>query len=189
VSCEEGARTAIAAGIDSIEHGLFLDDGIVQAMKDKGVFLVPTLWLYRRLVELGEKGEIPEWKAKRAASVVPRHLESFQRALRAGVKIATGTDSGEVYTPIGESLLHEMETLYGAGMSAMEVIISATSRAAELLRMTADLGTVQPGKVADLLILDGDPLTDIKAVYRTWMVFKEGRLVYRMDEKAGRPVH
>jgi imidazolonepropionase-like amidohydrolase len=179
VSCEEGARNAIAAGVDSIEHGLFLDEQIVQDMKVKGIFYVPTLYLYVRLVDQGAKGLIPEWKYKRAQSVVARHEESFHLAMKAGVKIAAGTDAGMPYTPLGETFFCELETMHQQGMDTMGVIVSATRRAAELLRMTNDLGSLEAGKLGDVLVIDGDPLANISDIRKTWMVFKEGQLVYK----------
>lgn len=178
VSCAEGARNCLEAGVDSIEHGLFLEEDIVQEMADKGVFLVPTLWLYRRLVEIGERGEIPEWKYQRARGVVGRHTRSFELALEAGVKIAAGTDAGMPYTPVGASLHNEMLVMHEIGMSPMDVIVSATRRAAECLRLDDELGTIQPGKLADILIVDGDPLSNLGDTRQTWKVFKEGKLVH-----------
>ncbi len=179
VSCAEGARNCIAAGMDSIEHGLFLEQDTVRDMKDRGVFLVPTLGVYRRLVERGEKGLVPDFMYQRALKAVVRHTQSFRMALKAGVKIVAGTDSGQYWNPMGESLLTELEIMSQEGMAPMDVVISATNRAAELLRLSGDLGTIEAGKLADLLIVDGDPLSNISEIRKTWMVFKEGRVVFK----------
>lgn len=178
VSCAEGARTALKAGVDSVEHGLFLEEDIVADMAERGVFLIPTLWLYTRLVEEGEQGRMPQWKYERAKGVVPLHARSFQIAMEAGVKIAAGSDAGSSYTPLGESLFHELEYMHALGMSRTEVLVSATRRAAECLRFDKTLGTVEVGKTADLLILDGDPTKNISDIRKTWHVYKEGRLVH-----------
>ena len=179
VSCAQGARNCIVAGIDSIEHGLFLEEDIVRDMKEKGIFLVPTLGAYLKLVEKGEKGGVPEYMYKKACQAVDAHKRSFQMAMRGGVKIATGTDSGGSWYPMGESLLYEMEIMNQYGMPSMEVLIAATSRAAQCLRVTDDLGTLEPGKIADILIVDGDPLTNVSDLRNTWMVLKEGRIVFQ----------
>jgi imidazolonepropionase-like amidohydrolase len=178
VSCAQAARNCIEAGVDSIEHGLMLEEDNIEAMVEKGLFLVPTLGVYRRLIERGEKGLVPEFMYTKALQVAERHAQSFHMALAAGVKIAAGTDSGADWYPGGDSLLFELEVMHEEGMSAKETLVSATCRAAECLRMTEDLGTLEPGKLADVLIVDGDPLADISDIRKTWMVFKEGRMVF-----------
>ncbi len=178
VSCAEGARNCIAAGIDSIEHGIFLEEDIVREMKEKDIFLVPTLAVYRRLVERGEKGEVPDYMYQKAVQVVARHAQSFRMALAAGVKITAGTDSGQYWFPMGESLLQELEIMNQEGMTPMHVLMSATSRAAECLRLSETVGALEVGKLADMLVVDGDPLTRISDLRQTWAVFKEGRMVY-----------
>ncbi len=179
VSCAAGARNCLAAGVDSIEHGLMLEDDIVQEMKKRGTFLVPTLGVYQVLVKRGEQGLVPDFMYKKALQVVDKHAQSFRMALAAGVKIAAGTDSGAGWYPAGESLLFELEIMHKEGMAPMDVLISATRRAAECLHMEQDLGTVEPGKLADLLIVDGDPLAKMSDVRNTWLVMKEGRVVFR----------
>ncbi len=176
VSCAGAARNCIAAGMDSIEHGMLLEQDVVDAMADKGIFLVPTLSVYHRLV--GQKGNVPDYLVEKAKAIVEAHGRSFQMAMKAGVKIATGTDSGGYWFPVGESLLWEMELMNGLGMSAMETVISATRRAAECLRMDGDIGTLEPGKFADILIVDGDPLANMSAIRNTWLVMKEGQTVF-----------
>lgn len=178
VSCAQAARNCLAAGMDSIEHGLFLEEDILKEMREKGIFLTPTLGVYHRLVQRGEKGEVPEYMYRKALQVVEGHRKSFHMALEAGVKIVAGTDSGAAWYPSGESLLYELEVMNEEGMVPMEVIKSATSRAAECLHMEDELGTVEPGKLADLLIVDGDPLESIGDLRNTWMAFKEGAVVF-----------
>ena len=179
VSCAEGARLCIEAGVDSIEHGLMLDEDNIRQMKEKGLFLVPTLSVYHKLVERGEKKQVPDFMYRKALQVVKQHAESFRMALGAGVKIAAGTDSGGYWYDMGESLLWELEIMNKEGMSPMECLKSATSRAAECLRMTDSLGTLEAGKLADVLIVDGDPLSNMSEIRKTWMVFKEGRVVFK----------
>jgi imidazolonepropionase-like amidohydrolase len=156
-----------------------LDEDNIQQMKDKGIFLVPTLGVYPKLVERGEKKLVPEFMYRKALQVVERHAKSFRMALAAGVKIAAGTDSGGYWYDMGESLLWELEIMHKEGMAPIECLKSATSRAAECLRMTDSLGTLESGKLGDVLILDGDPVANISAIRNTWMVLKEGRVVFK----------
>jgi imidazolonepropionase-like amidohydrolase len=177
VSCAAGAKNSVAAGVDSITHGIFLDDESVQAMKEKGVFLVPTLSVYHSLVQQESTGVVPEHMWRKAKQMIDAHGESFKLALKAGVKIAAGTDSGFDWNPMGENLHFEFEIMNRLGMAPMDVIVSATSGAAECLRMTKDIGTVEVGKLADLVVLDGDPLANISNIRKIRAVYKEGRLV------------
>jgi imidazolonepropionase-like amidohydrolase len=179
ISGAQGARNCIAAGVDSFTHGLFLEEDVVRDMKAQGVFLVPTLSAYTRLLELGKKREMPEYVYQKAQLAVASHKRSFQMALAAGVKIAAGTDSGHSHYPIGESIFSELEIMNEYGMAPMDVLMSATSRAAELLRLTDDLGTLEAGKLADILIVEGDPVAKTSEIRKTWMVFKEGRVVFK----------
>jgi len=183
VSCAEGARLCIEAGVDSIEHGTMLDEDNIRQMKEKGIFLVPTLGVYRKIIERGEKKQVPEFLYQKALQVVQRHAQSFRMALAAGVKIAAGADSGSYWYDMGESLLWELEIMNKEGMSPMECLKSATSRAAECLRMTDSLGTLEAGKLADVLIVEGDPLANMGEIRKTWMVLKEGRVVFEKDAR------
>ncbi len=174
----DGARMCVEVGINSIEHGIGLDEEAVHGMRERGVFLVPTLGTYRRLVELGEQGKVPEHMYRKSRMAVERHARGFRLAIEAGVKIAAGTDSGYEWYPAGESLLGELEMMNGEGLSPMRTLMAATSKAAECLRQEADLGTLESGKLADVLIVDGDPLADLRALRNTWLVLKEGREVF-----------
>lgn len=185
VSGGQSARNCIAAGVDSFTHGLFLEEDIVRDMKERGIFLVPTLGTYQRLLDLAAKGELPAHVYPKAQVAVARHKQSFQMALAAGVKIAVGTDSGPPHSPIGDSLPSELEIMNQYGMAPMDVLLSATSRAAELLRLTEDLGTLAAGKLADILIVEGDPLANISKIRNTWIVLKEGRVVFRRQPGVG----
>ncbi len=181
ISGAQGARNCIAAGVDSFTHGLFLEEDVVRGMKAQSIFLVPTLSAYTRLLELGEKGEVPEHVYEKAKLAVPGHKRSFQMAMAAGVKIAAGSDSGHTHYPIENGIFRELELMNEYGMDPVDVLMSATIRAAELLRLTKDLGTLEAGKLADILIVEGNPLERVNEIRRTWMVFKEGQAVFKKD--------
>ena len=149
-----GIKNALRAGVRSIEHGIFIDDECIELFLETGAWLVPTLLAPTALIEAIDAGMrvAPEMEAK-ARSVVDTHLESIARAHRAGVKIAMGTDGG-VFAH-GQAP-RELEIMMRAGMSAREALVAATSSAAEMLRIEDEVGTIETGKAADLLVLGGD---------------------------------
>ncbi len=169
----QGIKNAIRAGVDSVEHGIYLDDEAIEMMKERGVVLVPTLVAPLYIVEMGEEAGIPSYAVDKARSVMEAHFDSFKRAVKAGVKIAMGTDSGTPFNPHG-SVVRELILMEEGGMSAMEVLEAATFKAAELLDIDKDYGSLEAGKVADFLILDENPLEDFKALDRP-RVFKRGQ--------------
>jgi imidazolonepropionase-like amidohydrolase len=178
----EGMKRAIRAGVHSIEHGTYMDDEVIRLMKEHGTWYVPTI-LAGRVV--GEKAEVPgyfpEIVRPKAAAIGPQIQETFARAHRAGVKIVFGTDCG--VGPHGDNA-REFELMVEAGMSPMEAIRSATSVAAEFLGIQDRLGTLEPGKLADIIAVDGDPLADIRRLQEVRFVMKEG-VVYRPAGTAG----
>lgn len=157
----EGIKNAVRAGIHSIEHGIYLDDEAIELMLEKGTFLVPTLLAPVGVLEVGEKGGMPDYGIRKAREVVDIHKESIARAHKAGVKIAMGTDSA--VTPHGQNL-RELGLMVDAGMSPMEAIVSSTSLAAECLGWDDRLGSLESGKLADLIITKTDPLEDIRTL-------------------------
>lgn len=151
----DGINNAIRAGIRSIDHGIYLDDESIGMMLERGTFLVPTLVAPRGVSKAVEAGaQIPEASIRKAEEVVEAHRDSFSRAVQAGVKIAMGTDSG--VTPHGENLM-ELTLMVEGGMTPLEALTATTRTAAELMGMADRLGTVEAGKVADLVVVDGDP--------------------------------
>ncbi len=151
----EGIKNAVRAGIRSIEHGIYLDDEAIEMMLDRGTFLVPTLVAPTGVKKAAEAGAaIPEAVVRKAEEVIEAHLDSFQRAVAAGVKIAMGTDSG--VTPHGENL-EELSLMAAGGMTPAEVLIATTRNAAELLGV--DGGVIEPGQPADLVVVEGDPFS------------------------------
>jgi imidazolonepropionase-like amidohydrolase len=167
-----GLRTAIEAGVDSIEHGCYLDEDpeLIAMMAEKGIFFVPTFTVY-----IFHREVSPPHVRVRGRELEPHHLESLQRALEAGVKVGAGTDAGGHQHHINA---RELQCLVEAGMSSMQALQAATGWAAECLGIDGDVGTVQPGKLADLLVIDGNPLQDITVLQdlqRIQLVFKEGQ--------------
>jgi imidazolonepropionase-like amidohydrolase len=171
----EGIKNAIRAGIRSIEHGIYLDDEAIELMLDHGTYLVPTLVAPLGVLQAADAGAaVPEASLRKAAEVVEIHRESFRRAVAAGVKIAMGTDSA--VTPHGRNL-EELPLMEAGGMSPTEVLVATTKTAAELLGVAADSGTIEPGKRADLVVVDGDALSLDGLGERIAAVYQQGTLV------------
>jgi imidazolonepropionase-like amidohydrolase len=170
-----GIKNAIRAGIRSVDHGIFLDDEAIALMLDRGTWLVPTLVAPRGVIDAAEHGAaIPDASLAKAREVVETHAESFRRAVAAGVKVAMGTDSG--VTPHGENL-RELELMVAGGMTAEAALVATTRSAAELMGLDAELGTIEPGKRADLVVIDGDPLDVHGLGDRVRSVYRDGRRV------------
>ena len=171
-----GIKNAILAGADSIEHGSFLDDEVIDLMLEHGTTLVPTLAPGNLILEKGLEAGISSSLFEKAKPAAEAQMESFTRAHEAGVQIAAGNDGG---TPFNRSdnLAYELACMVNAGMSNSEALLSATSAAAELLGKSDEIGTVAVGKYADLVVLDADPLDDINAVQKVHLVIKNGHQV------------
>jgi imidazolonepropionase-like amidohydrolase len=177
-----GIKNSLRAGIDSVEHGFYLDDEAVNlALKNKA-FLVPTLIAVDQIVNNGLKGGIPDWVVRKAESESGHHRESFVLAVKSGVRIAAGTDAGTPFNPHGDLAL-ELAKMVEIGLPPMLALVAATSNAARLLRMDDQIGSVEKGKVADLILVPGDPLQDIGAMRHPAFVMKSGRVV---QSKVGR---
>jgi imidazolonepropionase-like amidohydrolase len=168
----EGIKAAIRAGAASIEHGTLMDDEGRRLMKQYGTYLVPTLET-RECVGTNYPAEFVE-KANR---VMTAQLQNFRKAVEAGVKIAFGTDIG--VCPFGRNA-REFGLMVANGMTAMQAIRAATVSAADLLGISARLGSIEPGKLADLIAVRGDPLNDVRVLENVAFVMKEGR-VYKQD--------
>ena len=172
----EGAKRAIRAGIDSIEHGTFLDDEALRMMRDRGTYLVPTLSVRSGLAE----SKFPPLVQQKADLAVRSQDAMVRRALAMGVKIALGTDAA-VY-PHGSNAL-EFVLMANDGMSPAQALKSGTSVASDLLGLSARIGTLEAGKEADIVAVPGNPLDDIKVTQSVLFVMKDG-VVYRNERAA-----
>jgi len=165
----EGILAAVKAGVSSIDHGSMLTDEIIALMKKRGTYLVPTAYLLSAL----PFDALPPLLAAKARQIIPLAQESHRQAVKAGVKVAFGTDAG-VY-PHGVNA-REFAVYVSYGMSPLDAIRTATTAAADLLGV-ADRGVISPGKLADLIAVPGDPLKDIKVMEQVSFVMKGGAVV------------
>jgi len=169
---DQAAREAIEAGVDSIEHGSFMKPETLTMMKKKGTFLTPTLmaseWIMSKLDNYP-----PALQAKAKAATAARS-EMFRNAVKMGIKISFGTDAA-VY-PHGQNA-KEFKLMVDLGMSAIDALKSATSNDAELLGIGQKVGTLEKGKLADVIAMPGDPTSDITATERVYFVMKEGKII------------
>jgi len=171
----DGARDAVRAGADSVEHATDMDDATIQEMVKRGTFYVPTIDHNRYYIDNGDKiGYAPGYK-ERLQAFIPRNLETARKAFKAGVKFAMGSDA--IYTMFGENT-RELGWFVKAGMTPEQALRTATVNAAALLGKEKELGTVAPGYFADLVAVEGDPVGDVNAVLNgvQW-VMKGGAVV------------
>ncbi|HET8943127.1 MAG TPA: amidohydrolase family protein [Rudaea sp.] len=177
----EAIRRAVIGGVDSIEHGTFMDDADMKLMKQHGTWYVPTIIAGQFVMEKAKQGWYPPQVARKAEEVGPVIMATAGKAYKAGVKIAFGTDAG-VY-PHGENA-KEFQYMVQAGMPPMFVIQAATTHAAQLLKHEKDFGSIAPGKFADVIAVRGNPLDDITLMQHVIFVMKAG-VVY---EQVGQPL-
>jgi imidazolonepropionase-like amidohydrolase len=170
-----GLKNALRAGVDSIEHGTYVDDEAIAMLKQHGAYMVPTISA-GKWVEANAK-DYPPSIAEKAAGLGTLIQEAFARAYRQNVKIAFGTDAG-VY-PHGQNA-REFQFMVEAGMPPMDAIMAATRNAADLLGRSSKLGSIQSGRFADLVAVDEDPLADIALLADVSFVMKEGQ-IYKRD--------
>jgi imidazolonepropionase-like amidohydrolase len=169
---DQAAREAIEAGVDSIEHGSFLKPETLQLMKSKGTYLVPTLMATEFIMsKINAYPPVLQAKAKAAAAA---RSEMFRNAVKMGVKIGLGTDAA-VY-PHGQNA-KEFKLMVDLGLPPIEALRAGTSADAELLGIAQKVGTLEKGKLADIVAMPGDPTTDITATERVSFVMKEGKIV------------
>jgi len=171
----DGARDAVRAGTDSLEHATDMDDATIREMAKRGTFYVPTIDHNRYYIDNGDKiGYAPGYK-ERLQAFIPRNLETARKAFKSGVKFAMGSDA--IYTMFGENT-RELGWFVKAGMTPEQALRTATTNAAELLGKEKELGAAAPGYVADLVAVEGDPLSDIGVVLNhvQW-VMKDGAVV------------
>ena len=172
----EGMKRAIRAGVSSIEHGTFMDDEAIALLKQYGTYYVPTITAGKSVADSAKiPGYYPPLVVPKAIATGPKIQSTFAKAYKAGVKIAFGTDAG-VFAH-GKNY-KEFEYMVEAGMPAMEAIQSATMSAATLLGISDRTGSIEKGKIADIIAVNGDPLQDIKVLSIMQFVMKEG-VIYK----------
>lgn len=171
----DGINAALRAGVDSIDHGTFLDKESITLFKETGAYLVPTLMPGAKIPAMMDSNpfftEAIKAKANAAAAA---SMQNFRQANKAGVKIAFGTDTG--VTPHGDNA-QEFALMVRGGMSPSEAIRSATVVAAELIEMSDELGTIEVGKIADIIAVDGNPLEDVTVLESVHTVIRDGQRV------------
>ena len=169
---DEAGKEAINAGVDSIEHGSFLKPDTLQLMKQKGTYLTPTLmaseWVMAKI------GNYPPAIQAKGKAATDARSEMFRNAVKIGVKISFGTDAAVF--PHGQNA-KEFALMVGLGMKPIDALLSATSVDAELFGVASKLGTLEKGKLADIIAMPGDPTADITATERVFFVMKDGKIV------------
>lgn len=175
----DGIAAALDAGVRSIEHGIYLDDELIQRMIEEDVFLVPTLSAPIAVVEAAALNIVDAATADKARGVVEAHRASVRAAIAAGVRVVMGTDSG---IAVHGHNLRELELLGQAGMSPWQAWAAATSEAATLLRAEDRIGSIVPGLTADLVVLDGDPADLSRLPQRVMQTWQDGSLRFNRTD-------
>ena len=168
-----GLKAALRAGVDCIEHGVLIDDEAIAMMKQRGVPLVPTIYVLDYIIEQGEKTGIPADRIAKARSLQAERDRAIRAAFAAGITIAFGSDTIFPH----ETANREFARMVRLGLSPMAAIRTATINAARVLGIDKDLGTVEAGKRADIVAVPGDPLADVTALESVSFVMKDGRVV------------
>jgi imidazolonepropionase-like amidohydrolase len=180
----DGARDAVRAGTDSLEHATDMDDATIREMARRGTFYVPTIDHNRYYLDNWQKIGYADGFQEKTKAFIERNLETARKAFKAGVKFAMGSDA--IYTMFGENT-RELDWFVKAGMTPEQALRTATTNAAELLGKPTELGAVAPGYFADIVAVEGDPLSNIDvAIHNVRWVMKSGTVV--VDKTAARPI-
>ena len=172
----QGIKNGILGGVDSIEHGIYLDEEACQWMRERNTVLVPTLAYFYRIATLGEGLGSPAYAVRKAKEVVEAHMKSFALAMRMGITIGMGTDfEGSALFPHGENGA-EFDLMVDGGMAERDVIVAATATNAAILGIEQKVGTIETGKLADIIAVPGNPLKQISALRQVEFVMQEGRI-------------
>ncbi len=169
----EGLKQAVAAGVNSVEHGILIDDEAIEMMKARGTWLIPTIYVLNYVVEEGPALGYPPGSIAKGRVLMETRDDNVRRAIEAGVKIAFGSDTIFPH----ELAAREFAQLVRLGMSPMDAIRSATYNAAQVLGIEDEVGTLQPGMVADIIAVDGNPLDDITELEQVDFVMKDGQII------------
>src|SRR2546425_144293 len=170
----QGIRWASEAGVDSVEHASYIDDAAIAELKKNGTYLVPTLYLGDWFMENAEKNRVPDFLLVKAKAVIPAARKNVAHAFASGVKVAFGTDAA-VY-PHGLNA-HEFGVIVKLGLTPLQAIQAATVNDADLLGWSDKVGTIEAGKWADIIAVDGDPLKDVTTLEHVKLVMKGGEVV------------
>ncbi len=172
----QGIKNAIRAGVDTIEHGVFLDEESIQSMLEKGIYLIPTLSASYFALKNGIEAGIPESAMRKNRQVIEIRFKNFRKAYEAGVKIALGTDQG---TPLNlhGNVIQEIRLMIENGCTIEDALYNATRIAADALGIGDNVGTLEAGKYADILALNNDPLKSVDSLENISWVMKEGKLI------------
>jgi imidazolonepropionase-like amidohydrolase len=157
----QGMKNAVRAGAHSIEHATLMDDEAAGLMKSHGTYMVPTLSALATTAACGLSCGVPDTAVEKARAMVSRHKTSFKMAHKAGIAVAMGTDAGTPFNHHGENA-QELERMVALGMTPMEAIVASTSSGAKLIGIDGEVGTIEPGKLADLVLVKGNPLSKIE---------------------------
>jgi imidazolonepropionase-like amidohydrolase len=171
----EANRAAVAAGVDCLKHGVYVDDALVSEMRERGTYYVPTLAIIHHYLESAKGGQ----QRTKVEAVVRAAEDSLRRALKGGVRVVAGSDSGGKGCRHGTMLQEELQLLVAAGMSPREAIRAATARAAECLGLANDIGAISVGKAADILVVDQNPLSNLSTLSSPNLVIQGGKIVFR----------
>ncbi|MDA3932825.1 MAG: amidohydrolase family protein [Gammaproteobacteria bacterium] len=180
----EGMLRAVRAGITTVEHGTFMTDAIMQEMKQRGTWYVPTISAGMFVADKAKQdGFFPPMVRDKAARIGPLIADTFSKAYQAGVKIAFGTDTG--VSAHGDNA-RELVYMVDAGMPAAAALQSATVRAAEVLDQQQSLGQIAPGFAADIIAVSGDPLADVSLLSKVEFVMADGQIINKLQSQTGR---
>lgn len=171
----QGIKNAVRAGIDSVEHASILDDEAIDMLAEAGTYIVPTLTAVHNGLKNADADGVPKFALEKGKYVAKLQIQSIQRAYKAGVKIAMGTDCGTPFNHHGSSSPQEVELMHNLGMTPMDAIVASTRVPAELIGIDQTHGTLETGKSVDFLVLAEDPLKNIKTLREPVSVYQKGK--------------
>ena len=172
-----GIKDAIRAGVTSVEHGMLMDEECMDMMAEHGTYLIPTIIAAHNIVVNGVASGIPAWAVEKAERCLENHYENLKKCMAKGVKIGFGTDTGTPFNRHGEQAF-EFELMKKAGFTTEYILQAATRINAEMMKMDKQIGTIEAGKLADIVAFDASPMDDIKVMANCSFVMKDG-VVYK----------